>query len=46
MREAIPRSKPMMQAIGACLRKLVRLSYGVLKNRAPSDPAWSPRITP
>jgi hypothetical protein len=35
-----------MQAIGAWMRKLVRIAYGVLKNRAPFDPAWSSRITP
>ena len=38
--------KPKMQAIGACLRKLVRIAFGVLKYRAPFDPAWSSRITP
>jgi transposase len=32
--------KPKMQAIGACMRKLGMLCYGVLKNRAPFDPAW------
>ena len=37
--------KPKMQAIGACMRKLVMLCYGVLKNRQPFDPAWSSRIT-
>jgi transposase len=36
--------KPKMQAIGACMRKLVMLCYGVLKNRTPFDPAWSSRI--
>ena len=36
--------KPRMQAIGACMRKLVMIAYGVLKNRAPFDPAWSSRI--
>jgi hypothetical protein len=30
-----------MQAIGACLRKLVMLCYEVLKNRAPFDPHWA-----
>src|SRR5262245_17657876 len=35
--------KPRMQAIGACMRKLVMLCYGVLKNRAPFDPAWASR---
>lgn len=36
--------KPEMQAIGACMRKLVVICYGVLKNRAPFDPSWSSRI--
>jgi transposase len=36
--------KPRMQAVGACMRKLVMICYGVLKNRAPFDPAWSSRI--
>src|SRR5262249_57230125 len=38
--------KPKMQAIGACMRKLVMICYGVLKNRAPFDPNWASRITP
>jgi transposase len=38
--------KPRMRAIGACMRKLVMIAYGVLKNRQPFDPAWSSRITP
>src|SRR5262249_54048393 len=29
--------KPRMQAIGASMRKLVMLAYGVLKNRQPFD---------
>jgi hypothetical protein len=36
--------KSRMQAVGACMRKLVMLCYGVLKNRQPFDPAWSSRI--
>jgi len=36
--------KPPMQAIGACMRKLVMICYGVLKNRKPFDPKWSSRI--
>ena len=36
--------KPKMQAIGACMRKLVMICYGVLKNRTPFDPNWSSRI--
>jgi transposase len=35
-----------MRAIGACMRKLVMIAYGVLKNRAPFDPAWSSRTAP
>jgi transposase len=38
--------KPKMQAIGACMRKLVMICYGVLKNRTPFDPAWASRIAP
>jgi transposase len=38
--------KPKMQAVGACMRKLVMICYGVLKNRAPFDPAWASKITP
>jgi transposase len=33
--------KPKMQAVGACMRKLVMLCYGVLKNRTPFDPDWA-----
>jgi transposase len=33
--------KPKMQAVGACMRKLVMLCYGVLKNRAAFDPDWA-----
>ena len=28
-----------MQAVGACMRKLVMIAYGVLKNREPFDPS-------
>jgi transposase len=37
--------KPKMQAVGACMRKLIMLCYGVLKNRAPFDPAWASKKT-
>ena len=37
--------KPKMQAVGACMRKLVMICYGVLKNRTPFDPQWSSRKT-
>ena len=36
--------KPRMQAVGACVRKLVMICYGVLKSRAPFDPDWASRI--
>jgi transposase len=36
--------KAKMQAVGACMRKLVMICYGVLKNRQPFDPAWASRI--
>ena len=32
--------KSKMAAIGACMRKLIMLCYGVLKNRSPFDPHW------
>jgi transposase len=35
--------KPKMQAIGACMRKLVMICYGVLKNRTPFDAEWASR---
>lgn len=38
--------KPRMQAVGACMRKLVMICYGVLKNRTPFDPAHGSRIAP
>lgn len=37
--------KPRMQAVGACMRKLVMLCYGVLKNRTPFDPNWASKKT-
>ena len=33
--------KAKRQAVGACLRELVMLCHGVLKNRAPLDPDWA-----
>ena len=41
----IAAGKPKMQAVGACMRKLVMICYGVLKNRQPFDPQWASRIT-
>ena len=37
--------KPKMRAIGACMRKLLMICYGVLKNRSPFDPNWASRVT-
>ncbi|QEL20925.1 IS110 family transposase [Limnoglobus roseus] len=37
--------KPKMQAIGACMRKLVMICDGVLKSRTPFDSTWGSRIT-
>ena len=36
--------KPKMQAVVACVRKLVLICYGVLKNQKPFDPQWASRI--
>jgi len=38
--------KPRMQAVGACMRKLIMIGYGVLKNRTPFDPEWASRAAP
>jgi transposase len=38
--------KSRMQAVGACLRKLVMICYGVLKNRQPFDPQWASKKAP
>ena len=38
--------KPKMCAIGACMRQPVMIAYGVLKSRAPFDPAWASRNAP
>jgi transposase len=38
--------KPKMQAVGACMHKLLMLCYGVLKNRAPFDPDWASTKAP
>jgi len=35
-----------MAAVGACLRKLLMIAYGVLKSRTPFDPARASKITP
>jgi transposase len=37
--------KPKMCALGACMRKLVMIAYGVLKSRTPFDPSRGSKIT-
>jgi hypothetical protein len=32
--------KTRTAAAGACMRKLLMIAYGVLRNRAPLDPSW------
>jgi hypothetical protein len=34
-----------MRAVGACLRKLVMVCYGALRNRRPLGPAWNSNDT-
>ena len=36
--------KPRVRAVGACMRKLVMICYGVLKSRKPFDPDRPSRI--
>jgi len=33
--------KQKMSALGACMRKILMIAYGVLKSRTPFDPAWA-----
>lgn len=37
--------KSKMAALGACMRKLLMIAYGVLKSRTPFDPKWGSKIT-
>ena len=39
-------AKSKMQAVGACMRKLVMRCYGVLKNRTPFDAEWASKKAP
>jgi hypothetical protein len=38
--------KAKMAAVGACMRKLVMIAYGVLKHRKPFDPSWALKMAP
>jgi hypothetical protein len=40
-RQSIDRGKAKMQAIGAIMRKLVHLAFGILKSQKPFDPNYS-----
>jgi transposase len=39
----IASGKPRMAAVGAAMRKVLMLAYGVLKTRQPFDPNWAGR---
>jgi transposase len=41
----VSRGKPKKSAVVACMRKLVHIIYGVLKNEAPFDPIWELKRT-
>jgi hypothetical protein len=45
-RHPVEAGKPKMAAVGACLRKLPMIAYGVLESRTPFDPARGSKITP
>src|SRR2546423_15455864 len=38
--------KARMAAVGACMRKLLMIAYGVLKHRTPFDPSWVLKTAP
>ena len=38
--------KPKMAALGACMRKLLMIAYGVLKSRTAFDPTKGSKMTP
>ena len=38
--------KPKMAALGACMRKLLMIAYGVLKSRTAFDPTRASKMTP
>ena len=40
----VNRGKPKKSAVVACMRKLVHIIYGVLKNEMPFDPNWESEI--
>ena len=38
--------KPKMAAVGACMRKLLMVAYGVFKSRTAFDPTRASKMTP
>ncbi len=38
--------KARMAAVGACMRKLLMIAYGVLKSRTPFDPSRGAKMAP
>ena len=38
--------KAKMAAVGACMRKLLMIAYGVLKSRTPFDPSRGRKMAP
>lgn len=40
----VQRGKSKMVAVGAVMRKLLMIAYGVLKNRTPFDPNWGSKM--
>jgi hypothetical protein len=38
--------KARMSALGACMRKLLMIAYGVLKSRTPFDPSRGRNMAP
>jgi hypothetical protein len=40
----ISAGKSRMAVVGACMRKLLMIAYGVLKNRVPFDPSWGRKL--
>src|SRR5262245_56507796 len=43
---ALAAGKARMAAVGACMRKLLMIAYGVLKSRTRFDPNWGSKMAP
>lgn len=44
MKQRLPAGKPTMAIIGAAMRKLIPIVYGVLKYKEPFNPALAAQI--